>query len=174
MALLGRIYKKVKKKDPPYYLNYSIFTIIAKPIRKWITNVLAANCPFNCIRIFLYRLCGFKIGKKTFIGMRCYLDDMCRKQLVIGNNVIISYGVFFACHGRNQEHLPIKICDHAYIGMRANIISKNSADRDAYGVTIGEHAVVGACTLVNKNVPAYATAVGVPCKIISGDKKTDE
>ena len=39
-------------------------SIIAKPIRKWLTNVLAAHCPFICIRIFLYRLCGFKIGKK--------------------------------------------------------------------------------------------------------------
>lgn len=34
------------------------------------------------------------------------------------------------------------------------------------GGSIGEYAVVGACSLVNKNVPAYATAVGVPCRII--------
>ena len=165
MKVLPWIYKKIKKKEPPYYWNYSILTIIAKPIRKWITNLVAANCPFNCIRIFLYRLCGFKIGKGTFIGMRCYLDDMCYKQLKIGSNVIISYGVFFACHGKKQEHLPITVEDNAYIGMRANVISKNT-NNSANGVTIGTHAVVGACTLVNKDVPAHATAVGVPCKII--------
>ncbi len=172
MTLLAWTYNKITKKKPPYYFNYSILTILGKPIRKWITNVVAANCPFNCIRIFLYRLCGFKIGKKTFIGMRCYLDDMCYDLLTIGNNVTISYGVFFACHGRNQKHLPITIQDNAYIGMRANIISKNSSTSesviDKLGVTVGEHAVVGACTLVNKNVPAYATAVGVPCRIIKG------
>ena len=58
--------------------------------------------------------------------MKCYLDDMCYDLLKIGNNVTISYGVYFACHGRNQGHYPIKIYDGAYVGMRANIISKNT------------------------------------------------
>lgn len=128
MKLVGWIYKKVKKKEPPYYCNYSLLTIVIKPIRKWFVNVVAANCPFNCIRIFIYRLCGFKIGKGTFIGMRCYLDDMCYDMVKIGNNVTISYGVYFACHGRNQEHLPITIEDNAYIGMRASIITKNTSN----------------------------------------------
>lgn len=70
-------------------------------------------------------MCGFKIGKGTFIGMRCYLDDMYYDLLRIGENVIISYGVYFAYHGKGQEHLPITVDDGAYIGMRASIISKN-------------------------------------------------
>lgn len=126
MKLLKWIYEKRYKKEAPYYFNYSVWKIIGKPIRKWFTNVFAANCPFNCILILIYRLCGFKIGKKTFIGMRCYLDDMCHELMEIGNSVTISYGVYFACHGRNQGHLPIVIENNAYIGMRASIISKNS------------------------------------------------
>ena len=35
-----------------------------------------------------------------------------------------------------------------------------------HGVTIGRNAVVGACTLVNRNVPEGRTAVGVPCRIL--------
>ena len=96
-----------------------------KPIRKWLTNTLAANCPFNCVRIWLYKICGFKIGKNVFIGMKCYLDDMCYDLISIGNNVTISYGVYLACHGKNQDHYPIVINDNAYVGMRASIISKN-------------------------------------------------
>lgn len=126
MKFLKKLYEKKTGKPAPYYFNYSLLTIVAKPIRKWFTNVIAANCPFNCIRILIYRLCGFKIGKGTFIGMRCYLDDMCHDLMKIGNNVTISYGVYFACHGRNQEHLPIVIEDNAYIGMRASIITKNT------------------------------------------------
>ena len=99
--------------------------------------------------------------------MKCYLDDLCYKLLIIGDNVTISYGVYFACHGKNQEHFPIVIEDNAYIGMRANIISKNSTN--TLGVTVGDGAIVGACTLVNKNIPAGATAVGIPCKILQGD-----
>lgn len=163
MILAKWLYEKVKGKPAPYYYNYSLLTVLCKPVRKFIAQVLAPNCPFNCIRIALYRICGFKIGKHTFIGMKCYLDDMCYDLLTIGDNVTISYGVFFACHGRKQEHLPIRIEDDAYIGMRASIISKNS---EGAGIIVGKKAVIGACTLVNKNVPDGKTVVGVPCRIV--------
>lgn len=165
MKLLKKIYEKKTGRPAPYYYNYSFLAIVAKPFRKWMTNVVAANCPFNCVRILIYRLCGFEIGKGTFIGMHCYLDDMCHELMKIGSNVTISYGVYFACHGRNQGHFPIGIKDNAYIGMRASIITKNSQN-SGRATTIGEYSVIGACSLVNRDVPAYATAVGIPCRII--------
>ena len=163
MRLVKYLYEKTHKKKAPYYYNYSIFKIIIKPIRKWFTNVFAANCPFNSIRILIYRMCGFKIGKGCFIGMRCYLDDLSYKWLTIGNNCTISYGVFFACHGKKQGNRAIVIEDNVYIGMRANVISKG---KDKAGITIGQNAIIGACTLVNKSIPEGATAVGIPCRII--------
>lgn len=163
MKVVKWLYEKITKREAPYYYNYSVLKIVAKPIRKYFTNVVAANCPFNCIRILIYRMCGFKIGKKTFVGMRCYLDDLCYDKLEIGSNCIISYGVFFACHGRNQGHVPIVIKDGVYIGMRASVISKGT---DENGIIVGENAVIGACTLVNKNIPKGVTAVGIPCRII--------
>ena len=125
MKVIKALYEKIYKREAPYYYNYSIFKIINKPIRKFFSQVIAPNCPHNFIRILIYRLCGFKIGKHVFIGMKCYLDDMCFDLLEIGNNVTISYGVYFACHGKNQEHLPIIIEDNAYIGMRTMIISNS-------------------------------------------------
>ncbi len=167
MRILKFAYEKIKGKPAPYYYNYSILTIIGKPIRKWVAQCLAPNCVFNNVRILLYRLCGFKIGKHVFIGMKCYLDDMCYDLITIGNNVTISYGVYFACHGKHQDHYPIKIEDGAYIGMRANIISKNAVGGGTdHGVIIGKNAVVGACALVNRDVPEGTTAVGIPCRII--------
>ena len=167
MKLLKWVYEKKTGVPAPYYYNYSPLTIIGKPFRKWVAQCLAPNCVFNNLRILLYRLCGFKIGKHVFIGMKCYLDDMCYDLLTIGNNVTISYGVYFACHGKLQGHLPITIKDGAYIGMRANIITKNSTGE---GTTIGYNAIVGACSLVNKDIPDGATAVGVPCRIIMKDE----
>ncbi len=164
MSLAKWLYEKVKKKNAPYYYNYSMLAIIVKPVRKFLTNSIAPLCPFNFIRIAIYRMCGFKIGKHCFIGMHCYLDDMCYDMLIIGDNCTISYGVYFACHGRRQGHYPITIENGAYIGMRANIISKNG--KDEFGIRIGKDAVVGACSLVNKNVPDGMTAVGIPCKIL--------
>ena len=165
MIIAKWIYERVKKQPAPYYYSYSLWAIFMKPIRKFFVNTIAPLCPFNCVRIAIYKMCGFKIGKHVFIGMHCYLDDMCYDLMYIGNNVIISYGVYFACHGRNQGHYPIRLDDGAYIGMRASIISKNGMDES--GVTIGKNAVVGACSLVNKNIPDGATAVGIPCKILT-------
>ncbi|MBQ6052018.1 MAG: acyltransferase [Clostridia bacterium] len=173
MKLLKYSYEKIKGKPAPYYFNYSIITIIGKPIRKWVCQVIAPKCVFNSIRILLYRLCGFKIGRHVFIGMRCYLDDMCYDLLTIGDDVIISYGVYFACHGRNQGHYPIMVKNRAYIGMRANVISKN-VDGSERGVCIGEDAVIGACALVNRDIPDGATAVGIPCRIIEHTGEKDE
>jgi acetyltransferase-like isoleucine patch superfamily enzyme len=34
------------------------------------------------------------------------------------------------------------------------------------GVTIGEGSIIGACSLVNKNIPPYSISVGIPCKKI--------
>lgn len=172
MKLLKAAYEKITGKEAPYYYSYSILTIIGKPIRKFVAQVLAPNCPFNNLRILLYRLCGFKIGKNTFIGMKCYLDDMCYDLLKIGSNVTISYGVYFACHGKNQGHYPIMIDEGAYVGMRASIISKNVKNCGG-GVHIYPNAIVGACALVNQDVPEGATAVGIPCRIIEsqGDVK---
>ena len=89
-------------------------------IRKAICQNIAPNCVLNPVRIALYRLCGFKIGEGTFIGMKCYLDDLCVDKIRMGNNVTISYGVYFACHGRKQWH-NIVIKDGSYISMRASI-----------------------------------------------------
>lgn len=143
----------------PYYWNYSIITIILKPIRKWLNVVVIPNCPFANIRILLYRLIGFKIGKNCFIGMRCYLDDMCYDKIHIGNNVTISYGVYFTCHSPFQQRHTIYIDDNTYIGMNASITATTD-------IVIGQKAIIGACTLVNKSIPPTKKAVGIPCRII--------
>ena len=106
--------------------------------RKWMSAKIIPNMVLNGWRIFFYRLCGYKIGKHVFIGMHCYLDDLEPKMLTIEDNVTISYGVYFACHGKNQEHMPITIKRGAYIGMRTSIISKNSGGGNSWHYNRGE------------------------------------
>ena len=163
MGLLAYLYKKthsgVDDKNIPYWYKRSIFGEIWHLVRKGICQNIAPNCVLTPVRIGLYRLCGFKIGKGTFIGMKCYLDDLCIDEIVIGNNVIISYGVYFACHGPNQGNNRLIIKDGAYIGMRASIIVPKDME-------IGENAIIGAMALVNKSVPDGKTAVGIPCRIL--------
>lgn len=162
-TILEYIYIKkhpgVSENEIPYWYKRTLIGEIWHIIRKKICVVWAPNCAITPLRMALYRLCGFKIGKGTFIGMKCYLDDVCVEKITIGENVIISYGVYFACHGVNQGHNTITIGDNAYIGMRTSIIAPTD-------IVIGESALIGAQTLVNKSIPAHKTAVGVPCRII--------
>lgn len=159
--LLSLYYKLThpNAKYIPYAYQRSLLKEIWHLIRKGICQNIAPNCVLTPVRIALYRLCGFKIGKNCFIGMKCYLDDLCVDKMEIGNNVIISYGVYFACHGRKQGHNKLVIKDGVYIGMKTNIIARHD-------IEIGEGAVIGAMSLVNKSIPSNATAVGIPAKVI--------
>lgn len=161
--ILKLIYKikhrGIQDEDIPYYYKRSIIEEICHLIRKGICQNIAPNCVLTPVRIALYRLCGFKIGKNVFIGMKCYFDDVCPENMIIEDNVGISYGVYFSCHGRKQGHNKIILRKDCHIGMRATILARHD-------IEIGEQAMIGSMSFVNKSIPAFTTAVGVPCKVI--------
>lgn len=123
------------------------------------------------VRPKTWRLMGAKIGKGCSFGYGVYLDVSGMSRLEIGNNVGISSECLILFHrrdmrnyrqGMNQLELPMiqaktKIEDNAHLGMRAMIMP---------GVTIGKGAVVGANSLVTKDVPPYTVVAGQPAKVI--------
>lgn len=161
MGIIKMLYKRrhpeVSEDRIPAEYNMSLWEGIKKPIRKWFSAVIIPTIPFNDFRVSCYRFCGYKIGKGTFIGMRCYLDDLCYDKIEIGKNVTISYGCYFACHGKKHGHNKIVIEDKAYIGMRASIIAPMD-------ITIGEGSIVGAASLVNRSVGKGEIVAGIPAK----------
>ncbi len=163
MYLAEQFYRVILKKEPPYYASYSLITIVWKPIRKYLNVVIIPNVPFTNLRVAMYRWIGFNIGKNVFIGMKCYLDDVAVEKLSIGENVTISYGCYFASHGKNQRHMPICIEKGAYIGMRCNLLAGKE------GIVVGENSIIGAGSLVNKTIPPNMTAMGIPAKVYSDD-----
>ena len=85
----------------------------------------------------------------------------------MGNNVTISYGVYFECHGKKQGHNRIEIKDGAYVGISASITARHD-------IEIGKEAIVGAMSLVNKSVADGETVVGVPAKpLVKNKSKTN-
>ena len=93
-----------------------------------------------------------KVGSDTWIGPNVILDGS--GGLIIGSFVSISAGAqIYSHHGvewsrsmgqRKLEYAPTTIGDGVFIGPNA-VISK--------GVSIGDRAVIGAMSFVNKNVP---------------------
>jgi acetyltransferase-like isoleucine patch superfamily enzyme len=101
-----------------------------------------------------------QIGSNSFIGR---VDIQLQANVGIGSNVCINDGVklITASHDVRdakwkQFAQPIRIGDHAWIATGAVILP---------GVTIGRGAVVGAYTVVAKDVPNYAVATGNPVNI---------
>lgn len=154
---------KTSEENIPQWAYRPITYQVTHTLKKFVINVIAPNCVFPKLRRKMYQWSGFKIGKKGTIGMKCYFDDTCIEQMEIGDHVVISYGVYFSCHGKGQNHNKIIIRDRAYIGMRATILARND-------IEIGEDSTIGAMTFVNKSVPAGATVVGVPFKIIKSQE----
>jgi acetyltransferase-like isoleucine patch superfamily enzyme len=106
-----------------------------------------------------------QVGSNTWIGPYTVLDGS--GGLVIGRYCSISAGVHIYTHDSVQwalsggiapyEHAPVHIGDCCYIGSQSVI---------AKGVTIGHHCVIGACAFVNRDIPPYSIAVGVPARVI--------
>jgi acetyltransferase-like isoleucine patch superfamily enzyme len=104
-----------------------------------------------------------QVGADTWIGPFTILDGS--GGLRIGRKCSISAGVQIYTHDTARwalsggsapyEHAPVRIADCCHVGAQSVV---------GMGVTIGAHSVVGACSFVNRDVPAYTVAVGAPCR----------
>jgi len=102
-----------------------------------------------------------KISKSASIGDRTEIHA--GKSVVIGERVMISWDCLILdrdYHGfdeQPEEIKPVVIEDEAWIGCRSIILK---------GVTIGKKAIIGAGSVVTKDIPAYAVACGNPAKVV--------
>ncbi|MEQ4518745.1 putative colanic acid biosynthesis acetyltransferase [Pseudarthrobacter sp. B907] len=100
------------------------------------------------------------VGDSTWIGVDAWLLNL--EPIRIGSNVCISQQAFLCTGSHSMEsatfefdNAPIRVHDGAWIAARATILR---------GVTIGRGAVVGATTLVFKDVPD-GTIVCAPASV---------
>lgn len=114
-----------------------------------------------------------KIGADTWVGPHTVLDGS--GGLVIGSHCSISAGVQIYTHDTVSRSLSggVKPIDYAstIIGSRC-YIGPNTII--AKGVTIGDGVVVGANSLVQRNLPDNVKAYGSPCRIIDGSAPVTE
>lgn len=104
---------------------------------------------------------SMKIGKHVLINSN--LLAMARGGITIEDHAMIAANVQLISNNHDPYDLmvlpckPVLIKESAWIGAGATILP---------GVCIGKHAVVGACSVVTKDVPDYAVAVGNPARVI--------
>ena len=106
---------------------------------------------------------NIKIGKNVFINACCHFQD--HGGVEIGDGCQIGHDVVFATlnHGFAPEErqftypAPIVLGKNVWVGAHATIVP---------GVTVGNHAIIGAGAVVTKDVPERAIVAGVPARLI--------
>ena len=100
MSMMSSLSEKCLRRPAPKWLRrHGPFALAWKALRKWLCVSVIPFIPFNGLRVWAYRRIGFQIGRRVFIGMQCYLDDLHPQRMVIEDDVVVSYRVTFACHG---------------------------------------------------------------------------
>jgi acetyltransferase-like isoleucine patch superfamily enzyme len=117
------------------------------------------------------------IGARTFIGGSMLVSA---EQIQFGDDVLMAWGGTIVDHdshsldwkqrredvaawyeGRKDwthvDRAPVRICDKAWIGFNVSILK---------GVTVGEGAVVAACSVVTHDVEPYTLVGGNPSRLI--------
>ena len=108
-------------------------------------NIFLGAGTFLNHNIYLMDCAEIRLGKKCFVGPNC--------------------GFYTALHPFDVEQRnagfeiakPIRIGNNVWIGGDVSVLP---------GVTIGENCVIGAGSIVTKNIPAGVLAFGNPCKVI--------
>ena len=98
---------------------------------------------------------NLKLGKETDIGAFTYINA--KYGVEIQENVQIgSHCSIYSWSTIDDKKGMVTIKKNAKMGAHSVIMPS---------VTVGENAIVGACSFVNKNIPDNAVAYGVPAKI---------
>ncbi|NDW12817.1 sugar O-acetyltransferase [Bacteroides sp. 214] len=115
---------------------------------------------------------NIEIGENFFANTNCVILD--GAKVSFGDNVFIApnCGFYTAGHPLDKDlrnkgleyAYPITVGNNVWIGANVSVLP---------GVTIGDNSVIGAGSVVNKDIPANVLAVGNPCKVIREIREKD-
>ncbi|NYH10307.1 acyltransferase [Pseudomonas moraviensis] len=142
----------------PKFLRDLVFKLLFKKFGQ------GGMLDYRCFVRYPWRV---SIGNNVDINRGCELYSSMQTTegvIVLEDHVVLGPGViiFSSSHDYGALDLPdisspVRICRHAWVGGKSIILP---------GVVIGEGAVVGAGSVVTKDVPPYCVAVGNPARVI--------
>jgi serine O-acetyltransferase len=113
-------------------------------------------------------LTGIEIHPGATIGRRFFIDHgmgvVIGETTEIGDDVLIYKGVVLGGTSLEKKKRHPTLGNHVVVGTNANVLG---------AITIGDHARIGAGSVVIHDVPAHATAVGIPARIGVGFSESE-
>ena len=127
---------------------------------------------FRKFRIFKLRLQGYNIPYSVIIEGSVVLDKLNPQGIFIGDNTLVAGGSVILSHdhckrvGNNQPYLTeTTIGKNCFIAVNSLILP---------GIKIGDEVIVGAGTVVTKDVPSNSVVAGNPGKVIRKNIKMNK
>lgn len=132
-----------------------------KAVRNFIFIQLARYCPILPIKNWIYRkILGMKVGETTAFALMVMVDVFFPEKITVGDNSIIGYNTTILTHEyliKEYRLGEVKIGSNVMIGANCTILP---------GITIGDHAVVAAGSVVHRDVAPYSFVGGNPLQVI--------
>lgn len=162
------------------YGDVSLFAVIIRVLKTYrdafllkymMDSVLLSGLNPRMIRPWVLRKIGCHVGKNVFIGSDVWIDSGHAGLITIEDHVHVTARTVLLCHKKDLKDYcigddyaakpymtaPIKLCKGCSTGTGTIILP---------GVTVGEGAIVGAGSLVTKDIPAWTVATGRPAKVV--------
>ena len=130
---------------------------LAHRLYKWRRHVLA-----RMLSHASRTLTGIEIHPGATIGRRFFIDHgmgvVIGETALIGDDVLLYQGVTLGGTGHGKERRHPRLGNHVVVGSGAKILGN---------IELGEWVKVGAGSVVVKPVPAHATVVGIPGRVVA-------
>jgi len=164
--------EEVNWKELMEYYKYEgrigSFKLKLRLARSWLLQFLASISPSSSLTVIFQRARGVKIGRHVFIGPNMLIDLVYPHLVTIEDYVSMGYGMIFAHSNPTcskeikmfyypRKVAPVHLKRGAWLGAGVIVLP---------GVTVGENSVVGAYSLLNRDVKSYTVVAGNPGALV--------
>jgi putative colanic acid biosynthesis acetyltransferase WcaF len=147
-------------------------------LKSWILKQAGVKIGKNvriCSSVHILGDGRFSIGDNCWIGPQTYISSSYPAEVKMGNNIDIAPKVYI---GTGSHEIDMIGHNSAGKGVSENIIINDGAWICAGvlllpGIQIGKKAIIGAGSVVTKDIPEFSLAVGNPCRVAKVYEATD-